>query len=563
MYYQYFGLKEAPFSIAVNPRYLFMSPRHRDALAHLLYGVGAGGGFILLTGEVGTGKTTINRCLLEQLPDNTDIAIILNPALNALELLATVCDELVIDYDRDNLTLKSLTDKLHHFLLVNHVLGRKTVLLIDEAQHLDYDVLEQVRLLTNLETNSEKLLQIILIGQPELATMLARPELRQLNQRITARYNLEPLNLEETSAYIRHRLQVAGMTAGQEVFPPAVVRGIHRRTRGIPRLINVVCDRMLLGAYGRNQDKTDLSLLRLAAREVMGEEAQAPAPRASARLAWSLAAAVLLLAGAAGWWLLERSRWDMDSLFSRQPSLAVEPAPAGPPPVPAQVAPVEPEPVVAASSTAEAPPQDDWLLPPLEALTTLWSLYSSAALPLNLCAGEKQEELVCVSGYAGTWDELAPFDRPLLLDMITPERFAAATLLLGMDERSAWVATANGPALVELGELGLSWSGSYRLLWHPPPGYSQSLALDDDSAVVARIADLFARLDGQEQALAGTRFTPALQTRVRLFQQEQGLKADGVVGMQTLLRLNERLGISPTAAQARARLETAATVSAP
>ena len=562
MYYQYFGLKEAPFSIAVNPRYLFMSPRHRDALAHLLYGVGAGGGFILLTGEVGTGKTTINRCLLEQLPDNTDIAIILNPALNALELLATVCDELVIDYDRDNLTLKSLTDKLHHFLLVNHVLGRKTVLLIDEAQHLDYDVLEQVRLLTNLETNSEKLLQIILIGQPELATMLARPELRQLNQRITARYNLEPLNLEETSAYIRHRLQVAGMAAGQEVFPPAVVRGIHRRTRGIPRLINVVCDRMLLGAYGRNQDKTDLSLLRLAAREVMGEEAQAPAPRASARLAWSLAAAVLLLAGAAGWWLLERSRWDMDSLFSRQPSLAVEPAPAGPPPVPAQVAPVEPEPVVAAGP-AKAPPQDDWLLPPLEALTTLWSLYSSAALPLNLCAGEIQEELVCVSGYAGTWDELAPFDRPLLLDMITPERFAAATLLLGMDERSAWVATANGPALVELGELGLSWSGSYRLLWHPPPGYSQSLALDDDSAVVARIADLFARLDGQEQALAGTRFTPALQTRVRLFQQEQGLKDDGVVGMQTLLRLNERLGISPTAAQARARLETAATVSAP
>ena len=560
MYYQYFGLKEAPFSIAVNPRYLFMSPRHRDALAHLLYGVGAGGGFILLTGEVGTGKTTINRCLLEQLPDNTDIAIILNPALNALELLATVCDELVIDYDRDNLTLKALTDKLHHFLLVNHVLGRKTVLLIDEAQHLDYDVLEQVRLLTNLETNSEKLLQIILIGQPELAAMLARPELRQLNQRITARYNLEPLNLEETSAYIRHRLQVAGMTAGQEVFPPAVVRGIHRRTRGIPRLINVVCDRMLLGAYGRNQDKTDLSLLRLAAREVMGEEA--PAPRSSAGLAWSLAAVVVLLAGAAGWWLLERAQWDMDSLFSRQPNLAVEPAPAGPPAAPAEVAPVELEPV-AAASPAMAPPQDDWLLSPLEALTTLWSLYSSAALPLNLCAGEIQEELVCVSGYAGTWDELASFDRPLLLDMITPERFAAATLLLGMDERSAWVATANGPALVELGELGLSWSGSYRLLWHPPAGYSQSLALDDDSAVVARIADLFARLDGQEQALAGTRFTPALQTRVRLFQQEQGLKDDGVVGMQTLLRLNERLGISPTAAQARARLETAATVSAP
>lgn len=559
MYYQYFGLKEAPFSIAVNPRYLFMSPRHRDALAHLLYGVGAGGGFILLTGEVGTGKTTINRCLLEQLPENTDIAIILNPALNALELLATVCDELVIDYDRDNLTLKSLTDKLHHFLLVNHVLGRKTVLLIDEAQHLDYDVLEQIRLLTNLETNSEKLLQIILIGQPELATMLARPELRQLNQRITARYNLEPLNLEETGAYIRHRLQVAGMSAGQEVFPAAVVRGIHSHTRGIPRLINVVCDRMLLGAYGRNKDKTDLALLRLAAREVMGEESQTPGPQSRARLAWSLAAVAVLLVGGAAWWQLERSHWDMGSMFSRQPALEVEPAPAPPPLVPAEPA---PEPA-ADARPFEASPQDDWLLPPLEALTILWSLYSDAALPLNLCAGEIQEELVCVSGYAGTWDELATFDRPLLLDMISPERFAAATLLLGVDERSAWVATAQGPVLVELGELGLSWSGSYRLLWHPPAGYEQSLTLGDDSPVVARVADMFARMDGQEQALAGSRFTPALQTRVRLFQQEQGLKDDGVVGMQTLLRLNERLGVSPTAAQARARLETAATVSAP
>ena len=240
MYYQYFGLTEAPFSIAVNPRYLFMSARHRDALAHLLYGVGTSGGFILLTGEVGTGKTTINRCLLEQLPHDTDIAIILNPALNAMELLATACDELGISYDVDNHTLKTLTDKLHGFLLENHARGRKTVLLIDEAQHLDFDVLEQIRLLTNLETNSEKLLQIILIGQPELAQMLAQPELRQLNQRITARYNLEPLNLDETGAYIHHRLQVAGMSPDRIIFPSSVVRGIYQRTRGIPRVINVL-----------------------------------------------------------------------------------------------------------------------------------------------------------------------------------------------------------------------------------------------------------------------------------------------------------------------------------
>ena len=269
MYYQYFGLTEAPFSIAVNPRYLFMSPRHRDALAHLLYGVGSGG-FILLTGEVGTGKTTINRALLEQMPEGTDIAIILNPALNALELLATACDELGIDYDAGNTTLKNLTDKLHQYLLDNHSKGRSTVLLIDEAQHLDFDVLEQIRLLTNLETNSEKLLQIVLIGQPELSQMLNRPELRQLNQRITARYNLEPLDLSETNAYIRHRLEVAGLPADRELFPPAVVRRIHHLTHGIPRLINVLCDRVLLGTYGRNLQRANQSLVNQAAKEVMG-----------------------------------------------------------------------------------------------------------------------------------------------------------------------------------------------------------------------------------------------------------------------------------------------------
>ena len=209
MYQQYFGLAEAPFSIAVNPRYLFMSVRHRDALAHLLYGVGSGGGFILLTGEVGTGKTTLNRCLLEQLPPNTDIAIVLNPALSAVELLATVCDEFQIDYPIGTNSLKVLTDALHQFLLRNHQSDRRTVLMIDEAQHLGFGVLEQIRLLTNLETDEKKLLQIILTGQPELASMLARPELRQLNQRITARFDLTPLDEQETRTYVRHRLPVS------------------------------------------------------------------------------------------------------------------------------------------------------------------------------------------------------------------------------------------------------------------------------------------------------------------------------------------------------------------
>ncbi|MDX1732913.1 MAG: AAA family ATPase [Halioglobus sp.] len=373
MYHQYFGLNEAPFSIAVNPRYLFMSARHRDALAHLLYGVGAGGGFILLTGEVGTGKTTINRCLLEQLPDDTDIAIVLNPALNAVELLATVCDELGIDYDRHNHTLKALTDHLHAYLLDNHSRARKTVLLIDEAQHLDFEVLEQIRLLTNLETNSEKLLQIILIGQPELASMLARPELRQLNQRITARYNLEPLNLEETGAYIRHRLQVAGMSPERDIFPAAVVRGIFRTSRGVPRLINVLCDRMLLGAYGRNSARVDAGMLKQAAREVLGEEpGQGGAWRWPAAVAAGLALVLVLVVGG-GWLLLggAQPQAGQPATATLDPDPAAQRSPAAPV-TPAADVPVADKPAAARDDSAAV---GDVLLPPPEATRVLWRLY--------------------------------------------------------------------------------------------------------------------------------------------------------------------------------------------
>jgi general secretion pathway protein A len=571
MYNQYFGLSEAPFSIAVNPRYLFMSARHRDALAHLLYGVGAGGGFILLTGEVGTGKTTINRCLLEQLPHDTDIAIILNPAMNAMELLATVCDELGISYDADKHTLKILTDSLHEFLLANHARGRKTVLMIDEAQHLGFDVLEQIRLLTNLETHSEKLLQIILIGQPELAQMLARPELRQLNQRITARYNLEPLNLDETGAYIRHRLQVAGMSPGREVFPTSVVKGIHQRTRGIPRLINLLCDRILLGAYGRNKTRADHSMLQLAAREVMGEEL---APRFS--WTWPALVAGLVLVAAAAWWLVGK-----DLRPAPAEPVAVAPA-AAPPPVPERAPGPAPEPdpepgpelspeptpglmAEAPLSTPAAPattttvvasePGSDWLLPPALAMATMWSLFSSAPLPQDPCVDAEPAGLACVDARARTWDELVEFDRPLLLDMITPERFSAGVLLLGISGRSAWVATEQGVMQLELAQLGPLWTGGYRFLWHSPQGFDRPLGLGDNSPVVARVAGLFARLDGQPQALAGSRFNQALQQRVRLFQREHGLEDDGVVGVQTLLRLNTALGVDPSAAQARAAMQ--------
>jgi len=272
MYTSFFGLKEIPFSIAPNPHYLFMSDRHREALAHLTYGLGETGGFVLLTGEVGTGKTTVSRCLMEQLPENTQAAFILNPTLSCQELLATICDELKIRYRKTGATLKTLTDKIQQKLLKNHDAGINTLLIIDEAQHLQAEVLEQLRLLTNLETHTKKLLQVILIGQPELQQLLQRRDLRQLAQRITARYHLLPLNRIEVGQYIAHRLSVADCQ--QDIFTKRAVTTIHQLSNGIPRLINLLCDRALLGAYGANKLQVDKKIVIAASVEALGNEYQ-------------------------------------------------------------------------------------------------------------------------------------------------------------------------------------------------------------------------------------------------------------------------------------------------
>ncbi|MEH6592067.1 MAG: AAA family ATPase [Halioglobus sp.] len=558
MYHQYFGLNEAPFSIAVNPRYLFMSARHRDALAHLLYGVGAGGGFILLTGEVGTGKTTINRCLLEQLPQDTDIAIILNPALNALELLATACDELNIDYDPDKHTLKTLTDKLHTFLLDNHSRGRNTVLMIDEAQHLDFDVLEQIRLLTNLETNTRKLLQIILIGQPELVDLLNRPELRQLNQRITARYNLEPLNQEETAAYITHRLQVAGMPPGQQSpFPGQVVRGIFKRTRGIPRLINVLCDRILLGTYGRNKMRADMSMLNIATREVMGEET---GMSEGSRRSIIMGVAATLVVAVGLWFAYAFFNLEIGGNLPAQSADSVMPSspPASKPPEtlePPQVTP-EPMPVAPVPDTPEPvvnPRQ--WLLPPEGAFQQLWALMSSLPPNTSDCLAVSTQGIACVEGRAETWSDLTVFNRPLILHLVTPQRFAASVLLLGITGGDGYLLADNKVVSIKLADFGHMWSGDYAFLWHPPRGFERPLAQGDSGPVVAEVARLFAQLDQQEQPLAQQKFNTDLTQRVKIFQRQFLLEDDGVVGLKTLFKLNEQLGIDLTNTDARAQLQ--------
>src|SRR5450631_1305505 len=297
MYLSFFGLSEKPFAITPDPRYLYLSERHAEALAHLLYGINESGGFIQLTGEVGTGKTTVVRTLLSRVPHHADVAVILNPRVTPVEFLLTICEELGVEIaEADRNSVKQMVDALNRRLIDAHSAGRRIIVLVDEAQNLAIDVLEQVRLLTNLETPTQKLLQIILIGQPELRELLDRNELRQLAQRITGRYHLMPLSPEETQGYVRHRLRVAGVA--EEIFAPSALAEVHRVSAGIPRVINVSCDRALLGAYTQETRKVSAALVRQAAGEVYGRRVTPP------WLAWVVGTSgVVILAGSLflGW----------------------------------------------------------------------------------------------------------------------------------------------------------------------------------------------------------------------------------------------------------------------
>ena len=293
MYESYFGLKEKPFSIAPDPRYMYLSESHEEALAHLLFGLQQGGGFVQLTGEVGTGKTTLIRALLEQMPESVDLALVFNPKLSPLEFVAAICDELQVPYEQETATLKTLTDALYDKLLENYNQGRRTVLIIDEAQALSVDVLEQVRLLTNLETTREKLLQIILIGQPELRSTLAREDMRQLAQRVTDVYHLESLNQLEVRNYLIHRLTIAG--ARKLLFKDSAVKAIYRYSGGIPRIINEIADKALLAAYAKERTEADKSMVDQAAEQVLSSRQ----PQGKGGWLWGMAAAVVLLAGLA------------------------------------------------------------------------------------------------------------------------------------------------------------------------------------------------------------------------------------------------------------------------
>ena len=534
MYQQFFGLNEQPFSIAVNPRYLFMSARHRDALAHLLYGVGSGGGFILLTGEVGTGKTTLNRCLLEQMPEQTDIAIVLNPALSAVELLATVCDEFEIEYPAGTDSLKVLTDSLHQFLLSNHRADRRTVLMIDEAQHLGVDVLEQIRLLTNLETDEKKLLQIILTGQPELASMLSRPELRQLNQRITARFDLTPLDRAETRTYVQHRLNIAGNRDDRAIFSVSALREIYRLSGGVPRLINLLCDRAMMGAYGRQQDRISAGLIREAASEVLGS---APAGHGrtgrGGRWGWILAVVVTFCGLAA---FITGSRYfelaDHTELAVSQPQGNAEVVAT---PTPAENGSLKPH---SASDDESSRP---WLLKVEEAESALWQLWSGQTLQVPLCQAAVGNGLQCERLSADTWDEVIKPNRPAILALKRENGFAAATVLLSVSDAGATLWTGRAVCNASLTALASAWRGQALYLWQAPEDWIGPVGEGDSGSVVSEIVDAFAELDNLPAPPLDT-YTPALAERVREFQRLAGLEGDGVLDAQTWQVLSDRLG---------------------
>jgi general secretion pathway protein A len=539
MYSAYFGLTEPPFSITPDPRYLYMSERHREAMAHLLYGLKEGGGIVQLTGEVGTGKTTLCRGLLEQVPENVDSALILNPQLDAHELLQTVCDEFKVPYPPGS-SDKNLRDRLNLQWLRAYAAGRRSVLIVDEAQLLSKEALEQLRLLTNLETHKHKLLHIILIGQPELGALLQRADLLQVAQRVTARYHLAPLSREDTGAYIKHRLAVAG--ARQALFTRPALHAVYRRSGGTPRLINVICDRALLAAYARSRTRANLASALQAAREVRGA-------RAVSGRGWQFAWPAAVVAGAlafvaiVSWWgVPDRPAGETVANGAAAPAVADVPEPAPP-------APVEPQP------KADTPPGLTDLLESKLASTgqaesfarllRLWGDSGAVRDGADPCAYAKTLGIECLKR-RGDWRELKGFNRPAILSLHTEDARTHHVLLTALSDSDATIDFGDEPHVLSTAELDAFWSGEYLLLWRAPALKKMRLERNDKGTDVLWVRQALQHALGPDSKIGSTVYDDDLKRRVAAFQRKRGLAENGVVTVETLIHLNSLLGTDGT-----------------
>lgn len=555
MYAEFFGLKQDPFSIAPDPRYLFMSERHREALAHLLYGIRGGGGFVLLSGEIGAGKTTICRCFLEQIPERCRVAYIFNPKLTVADLLKTICHEFNIEVKHEGIgpaTIKDYLDPLNEHLLRSHANGERNVLIIDEAQNLTPHVLEQLRLLTNLETSERKLLQIILIGQPELRTVLARPELEQLAQRVIARFHLGALNEAETRQYIQHRMQVAGLR-GPLPFSSQAIQRIHEIARGVPRRINLLCDRALLGAYATGQPRVDRSVVDKAAGEVFETEAPAPDVRRRAARARSRTSALpllgaglvagLVLAGAAFWWWSLQQNRPAAVADGTTPTTAgtasVAPAPGS---TSAATAPADP-PMSAAPAAAALPSGP----PPLSELHTTEALALRELGPLwgqaldegEPCAAAQRAELQCYRTDRLTLSGMRQLDRPGIVTLRLSEGSGLA-LVTALSTDAVTLQAGGQRWRMPLTALADVWRGDFTTLWRTPPG-QQGRLVDGRNGpsgewLASRIAGLQAA--GKVPPTANN-----LTARIQAFQRVNGIDPAGLAGPITFMQVNLASGV--------------------
>jgi general secretion pathway protein A len=542
MYARYFGLKHPPFSIAPDPRYLFMSERHREALAHLLYGVRGGGGFVLLTGEIGAGKTTVCRCFLEQIPKRCNVAYIFNPKLTVEELLKSICAEFRIPFEHPGPnapTVKDYVDTLNEFLLRTHAVGQNNVLIIDEAQNLSADVLEQLRLLTNLETNERKLLQIVLIGQPELRTMLAKPELQQLAQRVIARYHLEALSQTETLRYVRHRLEVAGLSRAVPFDAPALKR-IFVYSRGVPRRINLICDRALLGAYANGKTIVDRQTVEMAAREVLDLEDFSAATRSKyerlATLGFGIAAGAALVGAVA-------LAVDRGERAAAPPPTAVvgtisTPVPAStsapvdaPVSVPAEAPAFDLSTGFASLANAE---KDSW-----REMAKAWDVSIGDGDP---CQVPLKQSVRCFRGNNSTLALIRQLDRPVVLTLRDGSNRPAYAYLTGLSTQNATLRVAGSAKSVALVSLADYWRGEFATYWRSPPGYSGTIT--DSKGPSARwLALQLATARGDPRPIAGRLDDASLKAGIHAFQLTQGLPSDGVAGPITLMQLNRVIGV--------------------